>query len=86
MAEANLLALAELISRSIVSEPEAVRVVVDEEDGDEVVLEVTVASADVGRLIGRKGRTIDALRTVIDCAASRDGRRASVEVAEPDAD
>ena len=79
----SLSELALFLSRAIVSNPDAVEVDEVEEDGATVV-KVAVAPKDVGRLIGRKGRTIDALRTLVDVAASADGRHATVEVMEPE--
>jgi predicted RNA-binding protein YlqC (UPF0109 family) len=65
--------------RELVSQPDAVQV--DEVEGAEgVVLELRVAADDVGRVIGRGGRTARALRTVVRAAAVREGHRASVEI------
>jgi predicted RNA-binding protein YlqC (UPF0109 family) len=66
--------LLEFLVRSIVDEPDAVKVErTDEEDA--VILELEVADDDAGKIIGRRGRTITALRTVIRAAgASRDQR------------
>jgi hypothetical protein len=44
------------------------------------VLELTVAPDDLGRVIGRGGRTAKALRTVVDLAARREGRRAVLDI------
>ena len=71
--------LLEYLARELVSEPDAVSVT--EVDGAEgVVFELHVAQVDLGRVIGRGGRTARALRTVVRAAAVRDGRRASVEI------
>jgi uncharacterized protein len=63
----------------LVDEPSAVRV---SEGGGERgwVLEVRVAAGDRGRLIGKEGRTIRAIRSLVTATASRDGRRVMVEV------
>ena len=82
MAEPSLLALAEHVARSLVTEPEHVQV---EEvlDGSSLTIKVRVASQDVGRLIGRRGRTIGALRTLVEVGASASGLESTVEVVEP---
>ena len=85
MSDVSLTDLTLFLARAIVSSPDAVEVREDEED-DVTVVKVSVDPRDVGRLIGRKGRTIDALRTLVDVAASADGRHATVEVLEPERD
>lgn len=58
--------------RSLVDEPDAVTV--DAVEGRRgVTLEVRVAPGDMGRVIGRKGRTAQSIRTVVRAAATRDG-------------
>ena len=60
------------IVRSIVDDPEAVRV--DSTEGrNRVRLEVQVGPGDLGRVIGRRGRTAQSIRTVVRAAATRDG-------------
>jgi predicted RNA-binding protein YlqC (UPF0109 family) len=71
--------LVEFLVRSLVADPEAVQVEEFEENGD-IVLEVTVAEDDVGRVIGRQGRIVQAVRTVAKAAAAREGRRVIVDV------
>ena len=65
--------------KALVEEPEAVRV--DRIEGQGVtVYEVTVASHDLGRVIGRHGRIANALRNVVRAAASKSDERATVEI------
>ena len=73
--------LLETLARGLVNEPSRVRVHEHEEDGV-VYLDLEVASADRGRVIGRGGRTIDALRTLLRAVGERSGRPCEVEVAE----
>jgi predicted RNA-binding protein YlqC (UPF0109 family) len=73
--------LVEFLVRALVEDPDAVRVDELEENGD-VVLEVTVAEGDLGRVIGRGGRIANALRTVARAAATKEERRAIVEILE----
>lgn len=73
--------LVEFLVRSLVSDPGAVAVEEVEENGD-VVLEVSVAEGDIGRVIGRGGRIAQALRLVARAAATREERRVVVEILE----
>jgi uncharacterized protein len=73
--------LVEFLVRSLVEDPGAVRVEELEEDGD-VVLEVTVAEDDLGRVIGRGGRIANALRTIARAAATKEDCRVLVEILE----
>ena len=60
------------VVRSIVDDPEAVKVEGFVDD-DKIVLEVRVGEGDLGRVIGRRGRTAMSIRTVVRAAAERDG-------------
>jgi hypothetical protein len=70
------------IARGLVDDPRAVKVDIFEEDDGTVVYELTVADDDVGKIIGRHGRTVNALRTVMRAAATRHGRRVLVDVVD----
>jgi uncharacterized protein len=73
--------LVEYLVRALVEDPGAVQVEELEENGD-VVLEVTVAEDDLGRVIGRGGRIANAIRTVARAAATKEERRVLVEILE----
>jgi uncharacterized protein len=74
--------LLEYLARSLVDEPEQVSVEgFDEEDGT-IVLELTVAEGDTGKVIGRGGRTVAALRTVMKACSVREGHRVLVDVVD----
>jgi uncharacterized protein len=73
--------LVEFLVRALVEDPGAVQVEELEEDGD-VVLAVTVAPDDLGRVIGRGGRIANALRSVARAAATKEERRVLVEILE----
>ncbi|MBU6202054.1 MAG: KH domain-containing protein [Acidobacteria bacterium] len=60
------------VVRSIVDDPDAVRVESLDDDG-KIVLEVRVGEGDLGRVIGRRGRTAMSIRNVVRAAATRDG-------------
>jgi hypothetical protein len=66
----------------LVSDPEAVTVDEFSEDDGTVVLELSVAEDDYGRIIGRGGRTANALRTVLKAAAVRHERRVLVDIVD----
>jgi uncharacterized protein len=68
----------ELIVRSIVDDPDAVVVDAGESRG-KVRLEVKVGPGDLGRVIGRRGRTAQSIRTVVRAAATRDGVEVDVD-------
>jgi predicted RNA-binding protein YlqC (UPF0109 family) len=74
--------LLEYLARSLVDRPDEVRVEgFDEEDGT-IVLELHVGEDEAGKVIGRGGRTVAALRTVMKAAAARDGSRVLVDVVD----
>ena len=77
MAELEKLLL--ILARSLVEEPDAVEVSGTETDS-RVDLELRVAQEDMGKIIGRQGRTIRAIRTVVKAASVKLGKRVNVEV------
>jgi predicted RNA-binding protein YlqC (UPF0109 family) len=74
--------LIEFLARALVDNPDDVSVESFEEDDGTTVYEVTVAEDDVGKIIGRGGRTVNALRAVVRAAAVREGRRVLVDVVD----
>ena len=72
--------LLEFLARSLVADPDAVEVTEVEEIDGEVVLELEVAEDDLGRVIGRGGRVANALRSVLKAAATREEKRAVVDI------
>lgn len=66
----------------LVSEPEAVSVEQFSEDDGTVVLELSVGDDDYGRIIGRGGRTANALRTVIKASAVKENRRVLIDIVD----
>jgi predicted RNA-binding protein YlqC (UPF0109 family) len=78
-AKRSMKELIEYIARSIVNEPE--QVTVSEENGnDGIVLKLSVAPDDKGRVIGRQGRVAQAMRTLLRVTAAREGTRATLEI------
>ncbi len=74
--------LLEYLAKGLVDDPGAVAVESFEEDDGTLVLELSVADDDYGQVIGRGGRTAQALRTVVKAAAVKDNRRVLVDIVE----
>lgn len=73
--------LVELMAKALVDRPDDVSVV--EEEGDRsAILTLRVASEDVGKVIGRQGRTARSLRTIVAAAGSKRRRRVVLEISE----
>ena len=70
------------LARQLVDEPDRVEVEEFEEDDGTLVLELSVADDDYGKVIGRGGRTAQALRTVVKAASVKDNRRVLVDIVE----
>ena len=76
----DLAGLVDSIVRPLVDEPDALEVTsVEAEDGG-MVIEIRVAEGDAGKVIGRQGRVIKAIRTLARAAASRSGKLVEVEL------
>ena len=71
------------LARGLVDDPDDVVVDSFEEEDGTIVLELTVADGDAGKVIGRGGRTIAALRTVVKASSVRENRRVLVDVVDP---
>ena len=74
--------LLEYLARNLVDHPDRVKVEEFEEDDGTLVLELSVAEDDYGKVIGRGGRTAQAIRTVVKAAAVKDNRRVLVDIVE----
>jgi uncharacterized protein len=74
-----LRAVVEVVARALVDHPESVRVTEVERRGT-IVLELTTAPGDMGKIIGRQGRTAAALRTLVAVTAERHGKRAQLDI------
>lgn len=78
-----LRSLVEYIARSLVDHPDQVSV--NEIEGEKTtILELKVAEDDLGKIIGRHGRTAKAMRTVINAAATKEKKKAVLEILEGD--
>ena len=74
--------LLEYLARALVDHPDRVKVEEFEEDDGTVVLELSVDDDDYGQVIGRGGRTAQALRAVVKAAAVKDNRRVLADIVE----
>ncbi|PID85410.1 MAG: RNA-binding protein [Chloroflexi bacterium] len=77
--------LVEFIVKSLVDNPDEVHVDAFDERS-ETILELSVAAEDMGRVIGKNGRVINSIRTLVQVSAAKEGRRVSLEVLEADRD
>ncbi len=73
----------EYIVKCLVDNPDDVKV--NEIGGTQtLIIELSVQKADIGKIIGKKGKTINAIRTLLMSVASRNGIRVSLEILEED--
>ncbi len=71
--------LVEVIAKALVDNPDEVAVTESVKD-DEIVVELTVASSDMGKVIGKQGRIARAIRSVVKAAASKEDKKVIVEI------
>ena len=71
--------LVEVIAKSLVNNPDQV-VVTETVSEDEIVLQLTVDPADVGKVIGKQGRIAKAIRSVLKAAASREEKKVTLDI------
>ncbi len=76
---ADTATLIDYLIRSLVDDPDAVSITRTETSGGEL-FEISVAPDDVGKVIGRSGRIVKALRTLMRAAGSVDGRNVDIEI------
>ena len=74
-----LRAVVEVVVRALVDQPDAVSVAETERRGT-TILELTTAPGDMGKIIGRQGRTVAALRTLVTLTAEKLGTRAQLDI------
>ena len=73
--------LVEVIAKSLVDYPEEV-VVTETENDKTIVVELHVASSDMGKVIGKQGRIAKAIRSVVKAAASKEDKKVIVEIVQ----
>lgn len=69
----------EYLAKQLVDQPENV-VIEEETEGDKMVLKLKVAQPDIGKIIGKKGRTAFALRTLVAAVGKKAGKKVTLEV------
>lgn len=74
--------LVEYLAKSLVTQPAHVRVE-ERERGRQTVLTLSVSKEDMGRIIGKQGRVVQSLRTLLRVAAEREGKQVTLDVLEP---
>src|SRR6185436_20802962 len=79
--EPSLRELIDYLARGLVDRPEEVEVE-EIEEPDALVFELKVAEEDLGKVIGKQGRTAKALRTILSAASAKSGRRVILEILE----
>jgi len=78
----DLSELLEFLARALVDSPDEVEVERFDEDDETVVLELLVAEEDRGKVIGRGGRTVKALRAIMRASGAGEGKRILVEIVD----
>ena len=79
MADSPLREVVEVVAKALVDHPDAVKVSESERRGTTIV-ELTTAPGDMGKIIGRQGRTAAALRTLVALTAEKHGIRAQLDI------
>ena len=69
----------EFITKHLVDNPDQVKIVFEEKE-NKAIFTLSVAEQDVGKVIGRKGRTAQAMRTLLAAVAAKEGKRAILEI------
>ncbi len=69
------------IAKSLVDNPDEVNTSISEED-DTIIIELTVAQDDLGKVIGKQGRTARAMRTLLSAAAEKDNKKSRLDILE----
>jgi len=71
--------LVELLAKALVDKPDAVQISIQDEDNN-VLIEVRVASEDMGKIIGKQGKIARAIRVLAKAQGAKTGKRVSVEI------
>ena len=71
------------LAKSLVDQPDAVQVM-ETEGPEAIILELSVAQEDMGKVIGKQGRIAKALRTVVKAASSKESKKVIVDIVDTD--
>ena len=74
-------ALVEEIAKALVDDPSQVKAA-EETEEDTLVIKLTVAKEDMGRIIGKEGRTAKAIRTILNAVSTKDNKKAILKIVE----
>ena len=74
-------ALVETIAKALVDNPSQV-VAAEETEEETLVIKLTVAKEDMGRIIGKEGRTAKAIRTILNAVSTKDNKKAMLKIVE----
>ncbi|RII28217.1 MAG: RNA-binding protein [Geobacter sp.] len=74
-------ALVETIAKALVDDPAQV-LAAEEMEEDTMVIKLTVAKEDMGRIIGKEGRTAKAIRTILNAVSTKDNKKAVLKIVE----
>jgi len=74
--------LIEFIAKSLVEHPEAVTISEEEGEDGSILVKLAAAQEDMGRIIGKQGRTAKAMRTLLNAKATRVNKRATLQIME----
>ena len=74
-------ALVETIAKALVDNPSQV-VAAEETEEDTLVIKLTVAKEDMGRIIGKEGRTAKAIRTILNAVSTKNNKKAMLKIVE----
>ena len=81
MSKEKLTGLLEYMARSLAKNPDEVRIVAEEDD-NQLTLRLTVAQDDMGRVIGKGGKTAKAIRSLVKAASDPKGKKVSVDITD----
>jgi len=74
--------LIEFIAKSLVENPEAVTISEEVVEDGSILVKLAAAQEDMGRIIGKQGRTAKAMRTLLNAKATRENKRATLQIME----
>lgn len=74
--------LIEFIAKSLVEKPDEIVISEEEAEDGTVLVKLAAAQTDMGRIIGKQGRNAKAMRTLLNAKATRENRRASLQIME----
>ncbi len=74
--------LIEFIAKSLVENPEAVSITEEKGEDGTILIKLAAAQEDMGRIIGKQGRTAKAMRTLLNAKATRENLRATLQIVE----